>query len=119
MGSLHEKEMPEEERSKSAVESFDPLLDLTMGMTDDEMTECFQAAVYQSRHRSTSTLSMRRTASTPAACMDNATSNNATPAALLKNGSKNPSLTSENNATRTNGMTLTMRADSLAWAVCT
>lgn len=48
MGSLHEQELPEEERSKSAVESFDPLLDLTMGMTDDEMTERFQAAVYLS-----------------------------------------------------------------------
>lgn len=48
MGSLYEKELLEEERGKSAVETFDPLLDLTMGMTDDEMTERFQAAVYLS-----------------------------------------------------------------------
>lgn len=41
--SLHEKGLPEENRPVS--ELFDPWLDLTMGMTDDEMTERFRLAV--------------------------------------------------------------------------
>lgn len=62
---------------------------------------------------------MRRTASTPATSIAHAKPNRPNPSGLCRNGSRNPLLTSENTATKANGITVTTRADSRAWAVCT
>ena len=48
-----------------------------------------------------------------------AIASSAMPIGLAKNGSRKPSLTSENTAISTKGRTLTTRADSFACAVCT
>ena len=57
---------------------------------------------------------MRRTASTPATSIAHAKPNRPNPSGLCRNGSRNPLLTSENTATKANGITVTTRADRLA-----
>ena len=65
-------------------------------------------------HHSTSTFNIWRTYTMPATCMATAMHRSAIPAKLEKKGPRKSSLTNENRATRTIGITLTMRAESFA-----
>lgn len=51
--------------------------------------------------------------------MARAQASSSMPGTLSKNGVRKPGLMRENSATNTKGITVTMRADSFAWAVCT
>ena len=67
----------------------------------------------------TSTESILRIISTPAACMHTATASMAVPLLSEKNGSRKPGLAAESTAMRKIGSTPTICAENRAWAVCT
>ena len=89
------------------------------GRRDESHAECSDARKHRDdaafrNHHSTSTFNIWRTDTMPATCMATAMHRSAIPAKLEKKGPRKSSLTSENRATRTIGITLTMRAESFA-----